>query len=420
MRAADFAGQAIFLVMNRAAMKKAASFLGLSRSMAGMLAMVVLVGLGEKMAERFLPIYLVALGGGAISVGLLNGLDNLLSALYSYPGGYLADRLGFKKALLIFNLMAMAGFLVVILVPAWQAVILGSILFLSWTAISLPATMNLVAVVLPTQKRTMGVSMHSLVRRLPMALGPVLGGLCISLWGTQNGVRLAFGAALVLAAVGLILQQRLIVEKPAEKGKALPAAGLFKALPLLSPSLKRLLLADILVRFCEQIPYAFVVIWCMQRVASPVSAVQFGLLTAVEMATAMLIYVPVAHFADQSAKKPFVVGTFVFFSLFPLALWFCQSFWPLVGAFVLRGLKEFGEPTRKALIMDLAPEDRKAATFGLYYLLRDMVVSLAAFGGAFLWLISPAANFLTAFACGLAGTVYFALKGRDLGGGQAR
>jgi MFS family permease len=406
--------------MNRAAMKKAASFLGLSRSMAGMLAMVVLVGLGEKMAERFLPIYLVALGGGAISVGLLNGLDNLLSALYSYPGGYLADRLGFKKALLIFNLMAMAGFLVVILVPAWQAVILGSILFLSWTAISLPATMNLVAVVLPTQKRTMGVSMHSLVRRLPMALGPVLGGLCIGLWGTQNGVRLAFTAALVLAAVGLFLQQRLITEKPAEKGKPLPAASLFKALPLLSPSLKRLLLADILVRFCEQIPYAFVVIWCMQQVASPVSAVQFGLLTAVEMATAMLIYVPVAHFADQSAKKPFVVATFVFFSLFPLTLWFCQSFWPLAGAFVLRGLKEFGEPTRKALIMDLAPEGRKAATFGLYYLLRDTVVSLAAFGGAFLWLISPGANFLAAFACGLAGTVYFALKGRDLGAAESK
>jgi len=308
----------------------------------------------------------------------------------------------------------------VILIPAWQAVILGSILFLSWTAISLPATMSLVAMVLPMHKRTMGVSMHSLVRRLPMALGPVLGGLCISLWGTQDGVRLAFGAALVLAGVGLFLQQRMIEEKPAGKGNPLPAASLFKALPLLSPALKNLLWADILVRFCEQIPYAFVVIWCMQRVASPVSAVQFGLLTVVEMATAMLIYVPVAHFADQSAKKPFVVTTFAFFSFFPLVIWFCQSFWPLVGAFLLRGLKEFGEPTRKALIMDLAPEGRKAATFGLYYLLRDTVVSLAAFGGAFLWLISPAANFLTAFACGLAGTIYFALKGRDLGTGGSR
>ena len=87
----------------------------------------------------------MALGGGALSVGLLNGLDNLLSALYSFPGGYLADRLGVKRALLIFNLMAMAGFAIVVLVPSWPAVIAGAVLFLSWTAISLPATMSLVA-----------------------------------------------------------------------------------------------------------------------------------------------------------------------------------------------------------------------------------------------------------------------------------
>jgi hypothetical protein len=84
-----------------------------------------------------------------------------------------------------------------------------------------------------------------------------------------------------------------------------------------------------------------------------------------------------------------------------------------VGAFILRGFKEFGEPTRKALIMDLAPEGRKAATFGLYYLMRDTVVSLGAFGGAFLWMISPQTNLLTAFVCGVAGPTWFAFKGRD-------
>ena len=112
-----------------AGLKRIRDFLGLRRSIVGLLGMVVLVGLGEKMAERFLPIYLVALGGGAISVGLLNGLDNLLSALYSLPGGYLSERLGIKRALLIFNLLAMAGFVVVIAVVRWEAVIIGSFFF---------------------------------------------------------------------------------------------------------------------------------------------------------------------------------------------------------------------------------------------------------------------------------------------------
>ena len=65
--------------MSRA--KIVSDFLGLTRSTTGLLLMVVLVAMGERMAERFLPIYLLALGGGVISIGLLNGLDNFLSAV---------------------------------------------------------------------------------------------------------------------------------------------------------------------------------------------------------------------------------------------------------------------------------------------------------------------------------------------------
>ena len=393
-------------------------FLGLSKSTVGMLFMVILVGMGERMAERFLPIYLIALGGGAISIGLLNGLDNLLSALYAFPGGYLSDRVGTKKALLVFNVTAMFGFLIVILIPYWQAVLLGAIFFLSWSAISLPATMGLIARVLPVNKRTMGVSMHSLVRRIPMGLGPILGGACIGLWGERNGVRLAFVCAFVLTIVATMIQQILIEEDPpksaVESFSKAPEKNPIKLLREMNPSLKRLLVSDILVRFCEQIPYAFVVVWCMKTISEPVSALSFGVLTGIEMTTAMLVYIPVAYLADKSTKKPFVVITFIFFTFFPLVLFFCRSFNWLVLAFILRGFKEFGEPTRKALIMDLAPEDRKAAMFGLYYLLRDIVVSIAAFGGAFLWQISPSTNFIVAFLFGVAGTVFFALYGTDL------
>jgi MFS family permease len=393
-------------------------FLGLQRSTVGMLSMLILVGMGERMAERFLPIYLMALGGGAISIGLLNGMDNLLSALYSFPGGFLSERLGTKRALLVFNIVAMFGFLVVILIPAWQAVLVGAVFFLSWTAISLPATMSLVAKVLPVNKRTMGVSMHSLVRRIPMAMGPILGGLCIGIWGERGGVRVAFVAAFLLSGLAALLQQLLIEDDPPKEAgnepSTKPEKNPLRLLSEMDASLKRLLISDILVRFCEQIPYAFVVVWCMKTIAEPVTALQFGFLTSIEMGTALLVYIPVAYLADKSTKKPFVVATFGFFTLFPLVLLFSQSMTWLVFAFVLRGLKEFGEPTRKALIMDLAPEHRKAGMFGLYYLLRDVIVSVAAFGGAFLWQIGPTTNFLVAFACGVAGTLGFALWGRDL------
>ncbi len=385
-------------------------FFGLKKSVVGVLGMCILIGLGEKMAERFLPIYLVALGGGAYMVGLLNSLDNLLSALYSFPGGWLADRYGTKKSLLIFNLVAIAGYLLVILIPSIWAVMLGSVLFISWTALSLPATMGLISEVLPKNKRTMGVSVHSLIRRIPMALGPVIGGYLITRYGEIAGIRYAFIAALVMALISMVFQETMIYEPKKKQLEKIDETESQK--PLLGPELKKLLTADILVRFCEQIPYPFVVLWCMN--VNKVSGIEFGVLSTIEMITAVLIYIPVAWLADRGTKKPFVTMTFVFFTIFPLFLLYSRSFWMLSAAFFIRGLKEFGEPTRKALIMDLAPEGRKAAAFGTYYLYRDIVVSVGAFSGAILWEISPQANFIGAFVCGLIGTLWFHMKGTDM------
>ncbi|MEO5373574.1 MAG: MFS transporter [Alphaproteobacteria bacterium] len=386
--------------------ERLAAFLGLRAGTTGLLAMVVLVGLGERMAERFLPVYILAIGGGTLAVGLLQAADNLLSALYSYPGGWLAQRLGAKRALTVVNLIAAVGYLVVILVPHWQAVLLGAVLFIAWSAVSLPATMGLIARLLPQNKRTMGVTMHSLVRRIPMALGPLLGGAVIAVAGEEAGVRLAFAMALVLAIVGIVLQWRLVPDDRSLGGEAMPLGplGTFRLMP---GELRSLLVSDILIRFCEQIPYAFVVIWCMKTIAEPVTALEFGMLTAIEMATAMLVYLPVAHLADRMGKTPFVAATFVFFTAFPLALMTAQSFAWLVPVFVLRGLKEFGEPSRKTLILDLAPEEHRTAMFGLYYLIRDTFVAMAAFGGALLWQVSPEVNLWAAAAFGAIGTAAF-------------
>lgn len=384
-------------------------YLGLRRSMTGLLAMVVLVGMGEHMAERFLPLYLQQLAAGTtgiLAIGVLAFLDDFLSALYSFPGGYLSERLGHKRALLVFNLISMAGYLVVIFIRQWWAVLVGAALFISWSAISLPAMMELISRAVPKSKRAMGVSLHSLVRRIPKMLGPVVGGAFIAVWGVADGVRYAFVAALVLAGLAIVLQQWLIEDSQ-------PSRQRWEVVRL-SPSLRNLLISDILIRFCERIPDAFVVVWATRQVLKPVTEFQFGWLSAIEQVTAVACYIPVAHFADRLGKKPFVLATFVFFTLFPVTLLFCQNLTLLVPAFVLRGLKEFGEPTRKALIMDLAPEERKAAAFGLYYLVRDVIVSFAAFGGALLWAVSPTVNLLTAFGFGVAGTIWFAWKGRDL------
>jgi MFS family permease len=347
-------------------------------------------------------------------LALYGGLQNLIGAVYSFPGGWLSDRLGVRQALALFNLVAMAGYLLVILFPVWPVVLGAMFLFLAWSSLSLPATLSLVAEALPPTKRVMGVAVHAIIRRIPLALGPVIGGFLIEFYGVVDGVRYAFGVAFAMGGLSLLFQRAMIAEKK-RAYEPLRAQELWQRF---DPRLKHLLVSDILIRFAEQVPYTFVVLWCMDR--QGVSAPAFGALTAIEMATAMAIYLPVAHFSDRGERKPFVVATFVFFTLFPVVLRYAVT-WPLlVLAFVVRGLKEFGEPTRKALIVDLAPPEAKARSVGLYYLIRDTVVAFAPLLGGFLWQFDPVWNLWGAFLFGIAGTAFYAGfgKGTEAGAGQ--
>ena len=123
-----------------------------------------------------------------------------------------------------------------------------------------------------------------------------------------------------------------------------------------------------------------------------VSAKQVGILTTVEMLAATLCIIPASHFADKHGREPFILITFGFFTLFPLMLWLSGSFTMLLFAFAIRGLKEFGDTSRKALIIGYCAPERRGQLIGAYYLVRDLLVSAAAILGAYLWKFGPAAK----------------------------
>jgi MFS family permease len=249
----------------------------------------------------------------------------------------------------------------------------------------------------------MGIGVQSMVRRVPMMIGPLVGGWLVTHFGWAAGVKYALALCIALSSLTMLFQWFMF--EPAQDSKPTTATSFREVVKSFTPALRELLVSDILIRFCERIPYAFVILWAIDH--GGVSAQQFGYLVAFEMVTAMLCYIPVAHLADKYGRRPFVLATFVFFTLFPLALIWATNFGWLAFAFVVRGLKEFGEPARKALIIGEATPELRARTYGAYYLIRDCVVTSGSFLGAWLWSISPQANFIGAAVCGGLGTVWF-------------
>jgi MFS family permease len=382
--------------------RSARDYLGLERNVVAVSAAVFLLGMGEELWKKFLPKYLEALGAGTVSIGLFGTAKDLFDAVYQYPGGWLADRVGRRRAFLIFIALAAIGYLIYMIAPAWPFVFVGLAFTMAWGSMASPAIFAVIGDALPVERRAMGFTLQSMLKRVPMTLAPILGGSLIAAVGVLAGVRAGLIVTLILAAVTALIA--LMINTPVMTGAPVHIGGVWRSF---HDTLKRLLISDIIIRTCEGMAEVLIILYATNVIG--VSVAQYGVLVAVQMTTAILIYIPSARIADRIGRKPFVLMTFLSFALFPVSVVMARGFASLVVAFIIGGLREIGEPSRKAMIVDFAEAHLRARSIGLYYLVRSLSITPAAAIGGLLWKIAPQTPFITAGIIGLIGTLVFAL-----------
>jgi MFS family permease len=325
--------------------------------------------------------------------------------VYPYPGGWLADHWGRRRALVAFALTAAAGYVLYLAAPTWGWIVAGTILVSAWSSLTLPAVFAVLGDHLTRSRRALGFSVQAILKRVPILLAPPLGGWLIARSGLARGMKIGLAATILLALAGAALLWRVYREATAPRDDA-GIGGLWR---VMDGDLKRLLLADCLARWAEGLPKVFIVLFVLDVLGQ--SPTRFGALTSLQTAVSALVYLPVARLADRMDRKPFVLATFAFFALFPLALVTSSGAVSLAAAFLCAGLRETGEPARKALILDLAPAGARGRGVGLYYLVRGLAVFPAPLAGGWLWTLDPRLPFFAAFAVGVAGFLVHARWG---------
>ena len=386
-------------VQRKSGFVRVATYLCLERNVSIASAAVFLLGLGEELWKKFLPKYIEALGGSTLSIGFFGTVETLLDAIYQYPGGWLADHFGRRRAMILFVSLACAGYVVYLVSPSWPYVFAGLLLTMVWQSMASPAIFAVIADSLPREKRAMGFTLQSILKRVPIVVAPIAGGFLLVSLGTVQGIKAGLATTIVLAALTALLLTRIKINvKSVQTG----ILGVWRSF---QTPLKRLLISDAIIRVCEGMTGVLVVLYVTNIQQLSIST--FGALVAVQMITSIIVYVPAARLADRFGRKPFVVATFLSFALFPLAIIAASSLFVLAVAFVIGGLREIGEPSRKAMIVDFAEEGVRARSVGLYYFIRSLSISPAAVIGGLLWKISPEVPFLIAGLIGLIGTFAF-------------
>jgi MFS family permease len=362
---------------------------------------VFLIGLGEELWKKFLPKYLESLGASVAIVGLFGTAEDLLGALYQYPGGWLADHWGRRRSFLTFLVLALTGYLIYLVSPSWPFLFLGLAFAMAWQSMASPAIFATIGDTLPRERRTMGFTVQSMLKRIPMVVSPLLGGVMIGASGLRAGIRV--GLLITIALVGITIPVLWNINIPLASADSVKLRGVWNSF---HATLRRLLVSDIAIRTCEGMADIFVVLYVTN--ITGVTIPRYGILVATQLSTALLVYIPSPNVADRVGRRPLVITTFLCFASFPVAVVLAPNFRWLICAFIIGGLREIGEPSRKAMIVDLAQTNLRARTVGLYYLVRSLSITPASAIGGLLWKIRPQIPFFLAGIIGLVGTIHFA------------
>jgi MFS family permease len=404
-------------------------WLALNASTGALLAAILLVGMGTELWSPLMPEYLERLQAPILLIALYGSFKDFLEAVNYYVGGTLAARFNTRRALLLFNALPLVGLVVLLFWENKYAAFVALPFIGVWNSISGPATLRVVGDTLAEHRRSMAFSLQSIQKRISNLLAYFVGGYLVLAFGAELGVRAGVALSIGLICFSLLVQYRFMRTAVADRVLILQRPR--ELLSRFDPQLKRLLVSDILARWCEGMPRELIILYSVPLLAvllrqSPEQAPEelgklgvgfyMGILLPVMQTTSLLLYLPIGFLASKAgaAKKPFIGLTFVFFALYPLALVTLPSHLQIAGfviAFIIGGLREFGEPARKAMITELAPPEYRTQAIGMYWATRSIGVTLAPLVGGVIWVcFGPEAMLWTAGSLGVVGASWFYLR----------
>lgn len=384
---------------------KWSDILGINRSTGSLLIAILLITCGTELWGPIVPKQMRELGASILLIAAYGTLRDVMEAVNYLAGGAIAGRFNTRRGLLLFNVLPLVGLLTLFLWKSPYAPIVAIPFVFVWDSIAGPATLTVVGETLDPSRRTMAFSLQAIFRRVSRFVAYSLSALMLWVGGlrgmdAQAGFVWGFRADVLIGIVAVVaalaVQWRFMQSASVDKVSVIHRP--WQTLRAFHPQLKRLLISDILARLAEGMPRELIILYTIATIgrgAVEGAAIHSSLLLNIQVAVNIAMYLMIGPLASRPglAKKPFIGLTFIFFAAFPLAL---AVFGPTLGliglclAYVVGGMRELGEPARKAMITELVAPEVKTQAIGIYWGVRSAAVCLAPLAGGALWLTADA------------------------------
>jgi MFS family permease len=303
----------------------------------------VLMHFAGPIPDTYYSLFVLELGATPSILGLIGFASFLSLALVQFPGGYLADRYGRRKLVVIMTFGVGLANIFYALAPSWHFILIGAVIS-NLCLIYQAALWAIMADSLPQEKRGMGFSVMQVVNVVSI-VSPLIAGFLYTSYGLVQGMRIAYLIVMVFYLLAAIIRIRLR-ETIEVKANNVSFTDVIRNYPI---AIKESLL---IWRF---IPKAMLYLFLISTVAgffsnmcSPyyvvyatnilkIEKLQWALLITLQSAIIFGSLLPIGKFIDViGRKKPLVIAPLI--GALNMLLFIYGDFLRLTAFFILAGI----------------------------------------------------------------------------------
>ncbi len=342
--------------------------------------------LSSEIITPILPMFITALGGGGLAVGIIGGLRDSIASIIKIFAGYWSDKTQKRKIFVTTGYATSAIFkLALAFSKVWQQVLLFASIERIGKGIRTAPRDAIIADSMP-KERGKGFAVHRAMDTAGAVAGAIMAFILWSIGLSFKNIILIAAATSCLALIPLFFLKK---RKKTEKKITLKIS-----VKNISPRLRSFIIISGIFALAN-FSYMFFILKA-QELFTGKSAIGIPLLLYILFNTAYVIFtIPFGKLADRIGKGKVILIGYAMFSITCLGFAFLHTLMAAIILFALYGIVyAIIESNQRAYISDLAVKEGRGTALGAFHTITGIVTLPASLIGGSLWQIDPKTTFI--------------------------
>jgi MFS family permease len=312
----------------------------------------------------FQSIYVLKLGGTYFHIGLIASIAAISGIIPTLVGGFLADTIGRKKIIYSMSFLLSVNAFIYYFARDWKWLIIGSIIGAIAAGLRQPAFNSILADSTYQESRAQAYALWSIAPPLFGIVSPYIMGVFMDKHGFLPMLRIGYLFLFVFSFLASILRfgflKETLIDTELSSQKDETYGSFFQSLKETILNLSRPLwilgIMGLLFGLGAAIAGPFWVTYATEDVIN-LSLSQWGVITAANNLTNIIVSLPLAKIADQRGRMKLLIPSIVLTPFSILAFTFSRNFFQtILVSIMITVLGSMGMSSGEALFSDLTEQ----------------------------------------------------------------